>query len=118
MHRKAGSEDLRAAFEAEAGVSLERFFERWIYNGSLPAARFSWHIDTAGNAETALVRIEQQGDVFDFPVTVTVVFQDGTQTETLVKVTDRVVEQRIPLKSHPVRVEANRDETTVLEWQK
>ena len=68
---KAGSEDLRAAMEAEAGVPLARFFERWIYNECSPDARFSWQIETGGDTDDeAVVRIEQQGDVFDFPVTV------------------------------------------------
>ena len=34
--RKAGTEDLRRAFEAESGRSLESFFERWIYGTDLP----------------------------------------------------------------------------------
>ena len=116
--RKAGSEDLRAAMEAEAGIPLSRFFERWIYNSALPKARFSWRANTGGTDDEAVVRIEQEGDIFDFPVTVTVSYQDGSQVDTLVKVTDRVVEQRIPLKGRPLRIDANRDETTVLEWER
>jgi len=104
--------------EAEAGVPLSRFFERWIYNSSLPTARFSWRTGAGGTDDEAVVRIEQEGDIFDFPVTVTVSYQDGSQVDTLVKVTDRVVEQRIPLKGRPLRIDANRDETTVLEWER
>src|SRR5207244_11487684 len=33
---KAGTEDLRAAMEAEAGRPLDRFFERWIDGSALP----------------------------------------------------------------------------------
>ena len=33
---KAGTDDFRAAMEAESGRSLERFFERWIYGSTLP----------------------------------------------------------------------------------
>ena len=33
---KAGTDDFRAAMEAETGRSLERFFERWIYGSTLP----------------------------------------------------------------------------------
>jgi hypothetical protein len=39
--RKAGSEDFRLAMERESGRSLERFFERWIYGGTLPKVKFS-----------------------------------------------------------------------------
>ncbi|MCA1481797.1 M1 family aminopeptidase, partial [Bradyrhizobium sp. NBAIM08] len=38
-YQKAGTDDLRAAFEAEAGVSLSRFFERWVLGFTLPEAR-------------------------------------------------------------------------------
>src|SRR5438128_6153438 len=34
--RKAGTEELRAAMEAETGRPLARFFERWIYGSTLP----------------------------------------------------------------------------------
>src|SRR5438128_4102662 len=34
--RKVGTEDFRAAMEAEAKLPLDRFFERWIYGSTLP----------------------------------------------------------------------------------
>src|SRR4029077_20279253 len=43
--RKAGSEDLKAAFEAESPRSLDRFFSRWIYNDTLPRLKFTYRID-------------------------------------------------------------------------
>ena len=36
--QKAGTDDFRAAMEAGAGQSLDRFFERWIYGSTLPEA--------------------------------------------------------------------------------
>src|SRR6185312_5410791 len=39
---KAGTEDLRKAMEEASGRSLERFFERWIYNATLPHITFSY----------------------------------------------------------------------------
>ena len=44
-YRKAGTDDLRVAMEAESGRSLERFFERWIYASTLPKVKFSYRTD-------------------------------------------------------------------------
>src|SRR4029078_9318473 len=41
-YRKAETDDLRLAMEAESGRSLERFFERWIYASALPRVKFSY----------------------------------------------------------------------------
>jgi aminopeptidase N len=105
--RKAGTEDLKRAFEAEAGRSLARYFDRWIYGSSLPQLKFSY--TTVPDAVTA--RFEQVGDLFDVPVTVTVQFANNTSIEVVVPVTDQIVEVRVPTTSHIRSVEANRDAT-------
>ncbi len=88
---KAGSDDFRRVMEAESGVVLERFFERWIYGAGVP--RVGW--SSATGAEGAVVRFEQLGDlVYDLPVTVTATYSGG-RTESVVAVlgdrTDEVV---------------------------
>ena len=60
-----------------------------------------------------MLRFEQTGEVFDFAVTVTVEYADNTTTSTVVKVTDRVVEARVPVKGRPRRIDVNRDLATV-----
>src|SRR5207245_9127987 len=45
--RKAGTEELRAAMEAETGRPLERFFERWIYGSTLPQLKLGYRIDVS-----------------------------------------------------------------------
>ena len=57
--RKAGTEDLKKAFEAESGRSLDRYFARWIYGSSLPRLKFSY--TTVPDAVTA--RFEQVGEI-------------------------------------------------------
>jgi hypothetical protein len=115
-YHKAGTEDLRRAFEAESGISLERFFERWIYNASLPDVKFSSRTEMSPTGPEVVLRFEQSGEIFDFPVTVTLFYVDGRTTDILMKVTDRVVETRMPLKGRLNRVEVNRDEATVAEF--
>src|SRR6187399_2659214 len=41
---KAGTEDFRRAMEAESNVSLERFFEDWIYQSALPRLKVSYQV--------------------------------------------------------------------------
>ena len=71
---KAGTDDFRQVIEAESGMSLERFFERWIYGAGIPQVRYS----TAQGPTGTVLRFEQQGTlVYDLPVTVTATYAGG-----------------------------------------
>jgi hypothetical protein len=95
--RKVGTEDFRAAMEAESGRDLGRFFERWIYNATLPQIAFSYRVEPTGSGQAAVLRFEQTGDVFDVPATVTLEYADGRTREVQVALNDRVVEFPAPL---------------------
>ena len=110
---KAGTDDFRRAVEAESGVDLGRFFEQWIYGDTVPQVTFTSRLEPRDGDSEAVLRFEQTGEIFDFPVTVTFEYADNTTTSTLVKVTDRVVETRVPVKGRPRRIDANRDLATV-----
>ena len=103
--KKAGTDDLRKAMEAESGRNLERFFERWIYDSSIPRLRFS----STQDGQELVVRFEQTAEVFDVPVTVTVIYADGKTAEHLVTLTEAVTEQRLPLTGAFRSVEVNQD---------
>jgi hypothetical protein len=113
--RKAGSDDLRLAMEAESGTSLVRFFERWIYESRVPRLKFSWRTEREIGAgrEAAVLRFEQAGDLFDVPVTVTFDYEDREAVNVVVKVTDAVTEMRVPLEGRLRRVDVNRDQAAV-----
>jgi aminopeptidase N len=112
--RKAGTDDLRSAFEQESGKSLERFFERWIYNSELPLLRYS--AMNEGNA--VVVRFDQQTNViFDLPVTVTITYANGRVQEVVVPITDRHVEQRIAVDSPVRQVQVNRDNAALANFE-
>src|SRR5204863_6170251 len=78
---KVGTENFRQAMEAESGRSLERFFERWIYNSTLPRVTFSYRVDSSSGPGSAngtagsdvVLHFEQTGEIFDFPLTVSLV---------------------------------------------
>jgi len=106
---KAGTDDLRAAFEAGTSVPLGRFFQRWVLESALPRLRVTSRIEPAGDA--AIVRVEQIGETFDLPLSVTVQYADGASEEVTLAVTDAVVERRVALKSRVRRIVAHDDLT-------
>ena len=53
--------------------------------------------------------------VFDMPVTVTLVYASGPPEDVLVRVTDKVVETRLPLRGALRSVEVNRDDAALVE---
>ncbi len=113
---KVGTDDLRAAMEAEAGRPLDRFFTRWIYNSTLPQISFSYRVESAENGRQEVVlRFVQDGDIFDIPVTVTLQYADRRSVDVLVAVTDRTVEMRVPLDGRLRRVTINNDDGTLAE---
>jgi hypothetical protein len=111
---KAGTGELRAVFEAESGMTLERFFDRWIFESALPEVTVTSRVEPAAAGQVAVVRIEQRGRVFDFPLTVSLQLSDGSTRDTLVRVTDQVVEQRVPFTGSLRRVLVNRDRAALL----
>lgn len=103
--KKAGTSDLQRAMERESGRPLDRFFERWIYDSSLPHVRVS----TAIEGQQVVVRMEQQGDVFDVPILVGIVYSDGRTDEHVVVSDAEVVEARVPVNGTIRQIQINED---------
>jgi hypothetical protein len=112
---KAGTDDLRRVFAAEAGRSLERFFERWIHGASLPRLVFSYHVEPASGstASVATLRFEQIGEVFDVPVSVTLTYTSGHSDVVTVPVVEQIVEHRVTLAGPLRQVAANEDQAAL-----
>ena len=106
--KKAGSSDLQAAFEAGTNIKLDRFFEMWIRGFTRPAARVTFE----NREEGGVIRVEQTRETFDFPLTVSIQYADGKTEERTIRVTDRVVEERVPT---PIRRVAAKDDLTPIE---
>jgi len=62
--------------------------------------------------ESALLRVEQMGEVFDLPLSVAIEYADGHSEELTLSITEALTERRIPLKG-PVRRIAARDPLTL-----
>jgi hypothetical protein len=111
---KAGTEDLQKAMEAESGRSLGRFFERWVFDAGIPRLRYA----TGVAADEATVRIEQTGDIYDLPVTVTILYSDGKSAEEVVRVSDATTEVKIKLSGAVRSVELNQDGATLAHFER
>ncbi len=112
---KAGTEDVKAAFEKESGRDLKRFFDAWIHGSGTPEVAFSW-APAAGGAERAVaLRVEQRGNDSEFPVTVTLRYADDSTEDTQIVVSERTAEFRLPIKGQLKEVTLNRDGFTPLE---
>ena len=109
--RKVGTQDFRAAMEKESGKELERFFDRWIYGSTLPRLKVSHRVD--GNE--VVLHVEQLGEIFDVPVTLTLQYADRKPVDVLVAVTDRAVDHRTPLEGVLRGVDVSKDDGTMAE---
>ena len=109
--RKVGTDDLRVAMEKESGKTLNRFFQQWIFGATIPKVRLGYRIE----GSDVVVRVEQLGEVFDLPVTVTLQYGDRKPVDVLIPVTAQVVERRLPLSGTLRGVEISKDDGMVAE---
>jgi len=100
--RHAGTDDVRRVFEVEAGRSLERFFEGWVYGETLPTLAITTKIEPSGGGSAVTIRAEQGPRLFDVPVTVALELADGSTQTIVLPLADRVTERRVVI-SQPVR---------------
>jgi hypothetical protein len=111
--QRAGTPDLQRAFEAEAGISLARFFQRWVYGATIPQVKVTVHAENGGQEPAVIVRFDQVGELFDVPVTVTVDYVDRAPVNVPVQLAEEVTEVRIPLRGMLRKIDVNRDELTI-----
>jgi hypothetical protein len=104
--RKVGTDDVRRAFEAEAGRSLERFFDQWIYGSTLPHLKVQYRVF---GSELA-VHVDQIGEAFEVPLTLTLQYAGGRKVDVVVPVKDRSTDERIRLDSTPQSITINKDD--------
>jgi aminopeptidase N len=109
--KKAGTEDLQAAFEAGTSIKLDRFFDMWIRGFAKPAVRVAFE----NREEGGVIRVEQTRGTFDFPLTVSVQYADGKSEERTIKVLDKVVEERVPT---PIRRVTVKDALTPVDIER
>jgi len=108
---KAGTDDFRQAMEQESGRPLRRFFDRWIYDSTLPKLKVGYRLD----GSDVVLRVDQIGDLFDLPVTITLQYADRKPVDVVVRVSEQTVEQRVPLAGVLRGIEVSKDDGTLAE---
>jgi hypothetical protein len=112
--KKAGTDDLRTAMEAESGRDLSRFFERWVFDSGIPRVRYS----TITNADSVTVRLEQFGEGYDLPITVTVQYADGRVQEEVVLLSEPSLDAHIQVNGPVKSVELNQDHAALATFER
>jgi len=107
--RKVGTQDFRAAMEKETGRSLERFFDRWIYGSTLPKLKVGHRLE----GSDVVLHVEQIGELFDVPITVTLQYADRKPVDVLIPVTERTVDVRVPLEGVLRGIEVSKEDGTM-----
>ncbi len=76
----AETDDLRKVFELETGISLQQFFDQWIYREGHPDLK----VEFSTEAKMARIKIEQKqaGEPFEFPIEIKIVSGSGQQVYT------------------------------------
>jgi aminopeptidase N len=101
--------------EAASGRPLERFFDDWIFGSAIPTVKFAV---LESSASEVRVRFDQSGEPFDIPITVTLLYADGSSEDVIVALSEKTTERSIPLKRALRSVEVNRDGAALAEIQK
>jgi hypothetical protein len=112
--RSVATVDFQVAMEAEAGRTLDRFFDRWIYGSTLPRLNFSYRVD----GKSVVLHIDQVGELFDVPVTVTLQYADRTSVDILVPVIDRSVDLHVPLTGRLRAADISKDDVSLASFVK
>ena len=86
QHRyaKAGTEDLRAAFEKASGRDLRPYFERWIYDTGLPVIRWSASTTRTAAGFRSTFEVRPQGLPGPLPLELGATAADGSEKRTVV----------------------------------
>lgn len=112
---KAGTDDVRAAFEAASGRTLDRFFDRWIHEFGVPVIRYS------GSAEGATLHLsfEQLGGTdYELPVTVLLRYADGSEQRHVVPVGAGTSRHAVPLRGALREWRVNEDRAALAEFRR
>jgi aminopeptidase N len=112
--RKAGTDDFRRAMERASGRNLHAFVDGWILGSAVPRLRVS----RTTAADELRVTFEHTGQVLPVPVTVTLVYADGTSEDVVVPVTEAKVSRALPLRGALRDVKIDDDHAALATFQR
>jgi hypothetical protein len=95
--RKAGTDDVRRAFEAESGEDLGRFFDGWIFTADLPTVSIARQIVPGAQPAVKLTLEQQQPELFDMVVPIELRYTSGKSDIHEIRLRERTTEVTVPL---------------------
>ncbi len=116
---KAGTDDVKKAFEAESGEALDRFFDGWIFSSDLPTVRVDHQI-VAGGTDGPVVRLvfeQEQPELFDLVFPLGVRYTSGATDTHEIRVRERRTEVTLPLKGQLRSVDPDPDKITLAQFK-
>jgi hypothetical protein len=108
--RRASTRDFQRVVERHVGLSMDWFFDEWVYGTAIPTYTLSWHATPAPEGKFDLefrVRQEHVPAGFFMPVPLQVQFADSSRIYARVNVRGDKVEGKLRLPARPVRLELN-----------
>jgi aminopeptidase N len=100
----ATTADFQHAMESATGISLNAFFQQWLYRPGWPQYQISWSWGEHDGAALVCIRQAQKTGLFDMPLTVRV-SADNEEDLFRFRVYREAQEFRIPLSSKPSSIE-------------
>lgn len=98
--RNASTENIRSIFESVSGKKLEPFFKQWLYTPGQPDVTVTWIFQPAKKRALVTV-IQNQKDIFQFPLQVQVKKATGKDFITRLQITRQKEEFVIPVNQKP-----------------
>jgi len=98
------------------GWSLERFFERWVFDQGTPTVFYQWAL--ADEGASLGVTFEQRGPVYDVPVTVTLTLASGAEVEHVVPLTEATTVWTVAVDGPVRQVAVNGDHAALGDFQR
>ncbi|MGQ9618664.1 MAG: M1 family aminopeptidase [Candidatus Aminicenantia bacterium] len=100
--------ELRRVIEKRAGSNLEKFFNSWFYNYTLPDVDVFWKSENTGASKNLVLRVVQKGETeFAFPLTVEWK-ENGEKRREELKVWYRETTFRFPVKGKIASLKVNK----------
>lgn len=115
--QKAGTDDVRRAFEAESGEDLGRFFEGWIFTADLPTVHIGRQILTGAKPALKLTLEQQQPELFDMVIPVALRYTSGESDFFEIRLRERATEVTVPLRAQLRQVEPDPERITLARFR-
>jgi aminopeptidase N len=117
--KKAGTDDVRRAFEAESGEDLGRFFDGWIMSADLPVVRVTRQIVSNGVEPPVLKLVfeQQQPELFDLLIPLEIRYMSAPSDLQEVRVRERRTEVTVPLKGQLKSVDPDPQDVTLCQFR-